>query len=374
MRRVDRPLLVLVTLVSIAAPLCAAGLEDRLGRSEMRIRSEAFPLVAGRSVADYGLAERLERQGYHRVSGRPDEPGEYFWGDDVFWFYRREHRLDGHRHAPSRIGLALDEHGVVIGARGVDGSTYPLDRAGVFWLEPEILAESLAADRADRTLVDLAELPERIWRPVLAAEDARFFLHDGVDGMAIARAALANIKKGETVQGGSTITQQLVKNRDLTPKRSFSRKLSEAARALVLEAEYEKREILEAYLNQVYLGHVDGLALHGIGTASLAYFSKPARDLDWHESATLAAMIQGPNRLSPLRHPERVIDRRNWVLGRLAELGWIGGSELVQARAAPIGLRNSPYSRVMVSRHSGLISSSAARQLLINSSTTGTIP
>ena len=95
----------------------------------------------------------------------------------------------------------------------------------------------------------------------------------------MARAALANAKKGGVAQGGSTITQQLIKNRDLSPKRSLGRKASEAVRALFLEAEYDKREILQAYLNQLYLGHVDGLAVHGLGTASRVYFSKPAGEL-----------------------------------------------------------------------------------------------
>ena len=103
------------------------------------------------------------------------------------------------------------------------------------------------------------------------------------------RALLANVRAGRVTQGGSTITQQLIKNRDLTPRRSLTRKASEAVRALALEAEYDKREILEAYLNQVYLGHVGGLAIHGLGAAARAYFSQPAERLDLAQAALLLA-------------------------------------------------------------------------------------
>jgi membrane peptidoglycan carboxypeptidase len=161
----------------------------------------------------------------------------------------------------------------------------------------------------------------------------------------MARAMLANAKAGKVAQGGSTITQQLVKNRDLTPKRSVGRKASEAVRALALEVEHDKRDILDAYLDQLYLGHVEGLAIHGLGTAARVYFSKDAGELTLPEATLLAAMIQGPNRLSPIRHPQRAIERRNWVLGRMAELGWSSTEEVERARAAALGLDLSPPER-----------------------------
>jgi penicillin-binding protein 1B len=305
-------------LVSLAG---AADLEDDLGRSEVRVRSAPYPLIAGRTVQECALRRRLERLGYRRVHQKPDEVGTYFYGHEIFWIYRHAHRWRGSNRPPSLIGLKLRrEDGRILGAVGPGGETVSLEE-GKWWLEPETLAESLGGDRADRVLVRFDDLPDHVWAAVLAAEDARFFEHDGVDARSVARAAVANAKSGGVVQGGSTITQQLVKNRDLTPKRSMGRKVSEAMRSLMLESQYDKQEILEAYLNQVYLGHVEGLAIHGIGTAARAYFSTSAERLSVVESATLAAMIQGPNRLSPLRHPERVRERRDWVLSRLEELG-----------------------------------------------------
>ncbi len=190
--------------------------------------------------------------------------------------------------------------------------------------------------------VQLSTLPERVWRPVLAAEDARFFSHGGVDPRAMARAALRDLLKGRIAEGGSTITQQLIKNRDLSPKRSLGRKASEAVRALALEEEYDKEEILQAYLNTVYLGHVQGLAIHGLGTAARAYFSRPAAELSLAEAAALAAMIQGPNRLSPLEDAAALRARRDWVLSRMEELGWATADEVARAMATAVSPRPSP--------------------------------
>ena len=335
-----RAIVALCALFLLPAEATAGGLEAELGRSESRVRSAPFPLATGRTVWDYGLEERLERLGYARVRGRrPREPGEYFWGNEVFWLYRRAHRLRGDDHRAELFGLELGAGGRIVGYRTAKEAdldtaegTGPPQRVEVPWLEGELLSESLAGDRASRRAIALGDLPEHVWRAVLAAEDARFFEHAGVDARSLARALLANAKAGKVTQGGSTITQQLIKNRDLTPQRSLGRKASEAVRALALEAEYDKREILEAYLNQVYLGHLDGLAIHGFGAGARAYFSKPAEKLDLAQAAQLAAMIQGPNRLSPQRHPERVRKRRDWVLSRLEELGWAEPSAVAKAR------------------------------------------
>jgi penicillin-binding protein 1B len=320
----------------------AGGLEDELGRSEVRVRTAPYPVVAGRSVAETALLERLDRLGYERVRHRPERPGRFFYGHEVFWIHRRDHRTNGRHHPAVLFGLRLRRgDGRIEGGVRENGEQVALARPGVFWLEPETISESLEGERADRVLIDLDDVPDHVWQAVLAAEDARFFEHSGVDAKAVARATAANVRAGGVVQGGSTITQQLIKNRDLTPKRTFGRKVSEAVRALALEARYDKREILQTYLNQVYLGHVGGLAVHGLGTAARAYYSKAAADLTLAESAALAAMIQGPNRLSPLRHPGRVIERRSWVLARMEELGWIDARSAAAARRDELAPRTS---------------------------------
>jgi penicillin-binding protein 1B len=334
--------IIVLLLLALTHTAQANPLEQAVGRSEVRIYAAPFPLQAGNRVADLALTERLERLGYERVHVKPDSAGTYFYGHEKFWIYQRAHRLNGREYAASLIGLELrPADGMILGALGNTGKRSSLDRQGVLWLEPETIAESLSADRADRIPVVLDLLPERVWRTVLAAEDDRFFSHAGVDARSIARATLANLKAGEIKQGGSTITQQLIKNRDLSPKRSMSRKISEAMRALMIEAEYDKIDILQAYLNQLYLGHVDGLAVHGLGTAAQVYFSKPAAVLTLSEAALLAAIIQGPNRLSPIRAPEAVRTRRDWVLGRMAELGWATPNEVRIARDSDVQLHLS---------------------------------
>jgi penicillin-binding protein 1B len=317
----------------------AAPLESYLGRSEVRSWSAPYPLTAGRTVRQLGLPERLGRLDYERVRAMPQEPGQFFWGEEVFWVHRRGHRWDGRDWPAMVVGLTLDpQSGVVRGVTNERRRPVVPGEAGA-WLEPEVLAESLDGRRAPRLPLRLADLPESVWRPILAAEDHRFFEHRGVDARSLARAALANARAGGVTQGGSTLTQQLVKNRDLTPRRSLGRKVSEALRALELEAEHEKEEILEVYLNHVYFGHVQGLAVHGLGAAARAWFGKPAADLRVDEAALLAGMIRSPNRLAPQRHPNDAKARRDQVIHRLAELAWITPAEAAAARARPIRLK-----------------------------------
>lgn len=309
------------------------GLEGAPGRNDVRVLSAPYPLVAGSTIAELALVERLDRLGYRRVRGqRPAASGEYFWGHEVFWIYRRAHVLDGKTYPARCIGLALEpDTGRIVGYLTPDGRGAPAP-ARTPWLEPEVLAESLTAGEGERVPVRLDELPDHVWQAVLAAEDHRFFDHGGVDARGVARALLRNALAGEVVQGGSTITQQLVKARDLNPQRTLGRKVSEAVRALALEAEFDKQEILESYLNHVYLGHLGGRAVRGVGAAARSYFGVRAEALDLGQAAVLAAMIQGPNRLDPTTHPERVLERQRWVLSRMEEQSWASEEQVAAER------------------------------------------
>jgi membrane peptidoglycan carboxypeptidase len=310
----------------------ATRLEQILGRNEVRVYSAPLVLELGDSPVESAVPERLERLGYRRVHQRPERPGEYFWGHERFWIYRREHDLGRRREAPALIHLELERStGRISMIRSHQNGREPR-RLAKSWLEPELLAESLDEERALRRGIRVESLPDHVWRAVLAIEDARFFDHPGVDSRSTARAALKNVLAGKVTQGGSTITQQLIKMRDLSPKRTLGRKASEAARALVLERQYGKNEILSAYLNSVYLGHVDGVAVHGISAAATAYYSKPVDELSLGEAALLAGMIQGPNRLSPLRHPERSLARQHVVLERMRKLDWAPLSDIERSK------------------------------------------
>ncbi len=203
----------------------------------------------------------------------------------------------------------------------------------VYAADGSVLAEWHAEE--DRVLVELADLPKHLLDAVVAIEDERFWTHPGVDLRALARALIANVDAGNIVQGGSTITQQYLKNVVLTPEVSVDRKLREAALAVRLEANLTKQEILERYLNTVYFGK----GAYGVGTAANRYFGKKASALTLSESAFLAGLIQAPASSDPYVEPEDAITRRRVVLQKMADLGWITAGDAAAADQVPLALR-----------------------------------
>ncbi|HLB62224.1 MAG TPA: transglycosylase domain-containing protein [Actinomycetota bacterium] len=187
----------------------------------------------------------------------------------------------------------------------------------------------------NRRVVRLQNVSEEAWDSVLAIEDDGFYEHGALNFTSLIRATLANLAAGDIVQGGSTITQQLVKNRVIAdPSRTYERKFKEAALAMRVEQEYTKDEIFELYLNDVYFGN----GVYGIGTASRFYFRKPAAKLSLSEGATLAGLIQSPETFDPLDEPAAALVRRNEVLERLAVLGWYPREQIDKLKARPIRL------------------------------------
>jgi len=211
-------------------------------------------------------------------------------------------------------------------------------------LPPELLASAGASMGENIRPVRLADVPPVLRTAVLAIEDERFYEHGGLDPRGVLRAVWANVRKGRVVEGGSTITQQLVKSRLLTPERTFSRKLNEAFLSTAVEWRYSKDQILEAYLNEIYLGQAGGAAVRGVGAASRAYFGKEVHQLTLPEAALLAGMIRGPNSYSPNTNPDRARDRRDVVLTRLRDLGKISEADYRRARREPVKTRTAPGS------------------------------
>lgn len=187
-------------------------------------------------------------------------------------------------------------------------------------------------DEANREVVNLDDISPHLKRAVLAIEDSYFYSHNGINPSSVGRAVLANFQAGETVEGGSTITMQLVKNLFLTPDRTISRKVAEAVLALRLEQIFTKDEILEMYLNQVYWGHNN----YGVETAAQTYFNKSAKDLSLAEAATMAGLIQAPEDYSPFVNYQFTRQRQATVLGRMRQLGWITAEEEAAAKAEPL--------------------------------------
>ena len=210
-------------------------------------------------------------------------------------------------------------------------------------LDPVLVGSFYPAHNEDRVLLQLDAVPVSLTDALISIEDRGFYSHHGVAPLAILRALLVNIRAGGVVQGGSTLTQQLVKNFFLSSERSLVRKANEAIMALLVEWHYDKDEILEAYLNEVYLGQDGNRAIPGFGLASYFYFERPLTELSVEQYALLVGMVKGPSYYNPRRHPERALARRNLVLDVMAELELISSGQAAQAKNRKLGV--SPFKR-----------------------------
>lgn len=206
------------------------------------------------------------------------------------------------------------------------------------------LIGEFGAERRDP--LGYAELPQPLIEAFIAAEDARFFEHPGVDWQGILRAGINLVLTGERSQGGSTITMQLARNFFLTRERTYERKIREIFLALRMEEVLSKEQILESYLNKIYLGE----RAYGVGAAAKVYFGEPVAELSVSQMAVLAGLPKAPSRDNPVNDPERARERRNYVLGRMHDLGYIDDTELERARAEPV-IANPERADVDVDAH-----------------------
>ena len=216
-------------------------------------------------------------------------------------------------------------------------------------LDPALIGSFYPMLKEDRTLIDLSQAPTALIDGLIATEDRGFYEHYGVSLKAIVRALWVNVKAGGIVQGGSTLTQQLVKNFFLTPQRSLWRKFNEALMAIILEFRFEKNDILEGYLNEVYLGQNGASAVHGFGLASEFYFSQPLEKLERHQLAMLVGLVRGPIYYNPKRHPERIKKRRNLVLDEMARQGYITVAEATYSKQQALAV--VPFRRQAINQY-----------------------
>lgn len=208
----------------------------------------------------------------------------------------------------------------------------------LFTLEPEILSNDLSSKAGKREILAYNEIPPVLVHAILSIEDRRFFEHSGVDVKGLARALLRNVSDEKIGQGGSTITQQLVKNTYLTPEKTFRRKYAEAMLSLALEQRLSKQDIFALYCNEIYLGQRGAVAVRGVKEASRVFFGKELDQISLAEAALLAGMIQSPARYSPVHHPDAALARRNIVLGAMRDNGAITQDQLSSASAEPVAL------------------------------------
>jgi penicillin-binding protein 1B len=209
-------------------------------------------------------------------------------------------------------------------------------------LEPTQIARIYPNHNEDRVLVRLADVPKQLVDALIATEDRRFYEHIGLDPYAIARAMVANLRSLQLQQGGSTLTQQLIKNYNLSSERTLSRKLHEMAMALSLERHYSKDQILEAYLNEIHLGQDGTRAIHGFGLAAEFYFGRPLNELHLHELALLVGLAKGASYYDPRRSPERARQRRDLVLRLMVEQGKLDVETAAIALKSPLTVSPKP--------------------------------
>lgn len=282
------------------------------------------------------LRAELVAAGYNQTSN-PARPGQFTQDGGRFTVHKRAFRFPDGEESEGLVSFEVTGDRLA-GLRDAR-SQQPLS---LVRLDPAEIASIYPLLREDRTLVRLEDVPPLLVMGLQAVEDRNFKHHHGLDPRGIARAMMANLKAGKAVQGGSTLTQQLVKNYFLNADRTLVRKANEAVMALLLEWHYDKSAILEAYINEVFLGQQGSTAIHGFARAARFYFDQPLDRLEEGEIALLIGLVKGPSYFNPRRHPDRAIARRNAVLTMMGETGIITAAQAEAATAKPLSVVPEP--------------------------------
>ncbi|HCM06431.1 MAG TPA: penicillin-binding protein 1B [Oceanospirillales bacterium] len=298
-----------------------------------KVYARPLSLYPGLLLSAKQLKAELQWNDYKAVS-HVVKPGTYGRDGNDWIIYRRGFSFSDRTEEPVKIRLSFAEGRIE--QISVAGNIRGLER-----IEPQYIGGIFPAHNEDRDLIALQDVPPALVAALVAVEDRGYFDHYGISIRGILRALKANIAAGRTVQGGSTLTQQLVKNFFLTNERSLQRKIKEAFMALLLELHYSKEEILQAYLNEVYLGQSGRRSINGIALASRFYFAKSVQQLDLSEMALLVGMVKGPSYYNPFRHPERARERRDLVLGIMEELSIINSAQRINAQGKDIQVADS---------------------------------
>jgi len=311
-----------------------ARFEGRLFTVPSRVYSAPTMLSAGLDIETIALRDTLRRLGYREGSAADlATPGVSTWEPGRVRIHLRGFEHPTRAEPPRRIELAV-ANGAIESIRDLETRR----ELAVALLEPETVGAYYGPAHEQRELVRVGAVPRHLIDAILAVEDQRFEEHKGIDWVRVLGAAWANVRAGAVRQGGSTLTQQLVKNFFLTPERTLERKIQEAVMSVLVEARYDKSKILEAYLNEIYLGQRGSTSIHGVGEAARFYFGKPVHLLRVEDSALLAGLIRNPRAANPFRHPEAALARRNLVLGLMRAQGRLDEAAYAAAVAAPLDL------------------------------------
>lgn len=301
-----------------------------------RVYASPMELYAGVQIDLSTVEKQLQSSGYRHVH-QPQRPGEYIKEGPRLKFVSRDFEFWDGRETSRNVSLLFShDHLEAL----VDFSTG--DSIPVLRLEPELIGKIYPEHHEDRVLITYDEVPPLLIDSLIAIEDKNYFRHFGVDPRGILRAAWINLRTGDVRQGGSTLTQQLVKNFFLTHERTYWRKFNEMIMAILLERHYTKQEILAAYVNEIYLGQRGTLGVHGFGTAADFYFARPLNELRVDQLALLVGLVKGASYYNPRKHPERAKERRDLVIQLMLEQGYLDQASADKAIAAPLDVVASP--------------------------------
>lgn len=287
-------------------------------------------------VAD--LDFELHRLGYKKTQNRPLHPAQYrILNNEHFEIISRDFTFWDGRRASRGVRLSIAQNEIISLSELYSDKKIPL-----FRLEPVKIAGIYPVKKQERQLVKLQDVPDDLVLALLAVEDRRFYQHWGIDPRSILRAFWANLMAGKTVQGGSTLTQQLVKNLFLSSDRTLVRKINEALMSLLIELSYDKSVILETYLNEVYLGQNGAKQIHGFLLASHFYFAKNLQQLSRGQMALLVGLVKGPSWYDPRRHPQRAQQRRNQVLALMQDQAVLSNAQVEKYSTAALAIVSKP--------------------------------
>ncbi|WP_172561642.1 penicillin-binding protein 1B [Vibrio furnissii] len=297
------------------------------------VYARILTLEPGSDISIKQMRNELDVLNYRKVS-QPRYAGEYSASSTRIELIRRPFEFADGPEPDRHVMLMFDDSGLTriqsLEKRG---------DLGYLRIEPKMLGMLEKDMQEQRLFLRREQFPEVMIDALLTTEDRNFYQHDGVSPMAIARAMVANVKAGRTVQGGSTLTQQLAKNIFLSSDRTLWRKLREAYMALIIDYRYSKDRILEAYLNEVYLGQNGKEAVHGFGLASRLYFGQPLQELRIDQLALLVGMVKGPSYYNPMRFPERAKERRDLVLKLMMDQDILTAKQYEQAVTRPLDVQ-----------------------------------
>lgn len=300
------------------------------------VYARVLTLIPGQEISILDMQKELDVLNYRKVQ-KPRHAGEYSSSSTKLELIRRPFEFEDGPQPNRHVMLYFDNLGL--------NRIYSLEKKsdmGFLRIEPKMLGMLEKDVNQTRLYLKRGQFPEFLVDALLTTEDRDFYQHDGVSPSSILRALIANIKAGRTVQGGSTLTQQLAKNLFLSREKTLWRKIREAYIALIIDYRYDKDRILEAYLNEVYLGQAKGQAVHGFGLAARFYFGVPLQELRFDQLALLVGMVKGPSYYNPVRYPERAKERRDLVLRLLMKQEVLTAAQYDQAVSRDLDIQKKP--------------------------------